>query len=460
MLGNILALGNTAWRNYVVDGVPSSGVNQPLKSDIQAFVAAIGQVLAFDSTAGVLQVGDGALHSAATGAQNIVAVGTRALYSHTTGTYSTAVGYEALYNSIGHANTALGAGAGGSITTATDSVAIGADALRNCETNAALNPITGANNIGVGVHTLGHLTSGVNNIAIGHLALVGGGAYTGFPSALLTGSNNLGMGYLTLGNITGAMSENVALGHSALTSLAAGDQNIAIGPYAGQLVVSGSLNILIGRDVRPPSGTTASNELNIGNLITGTGLTQGGAPSTGTLTINGTLTTAPGDFPFQPKTNTAGGGTLLIGAATDASINISQQTLVSQGTVAAPTAVATGYLLASPLYVKGHDGTDYSEVARIAVYALGTISTGIVPGKMSLQTAGNGGTLAEGLTVDNGQNVATLQGLFTAASTTGRAGLNVPHGTAPTSPTNGDIWTTTAGLFVRVNGATKTVTLT
>lgn len=45
--------------------------------------------------------------------------------------------------------------------------------------------------------------------------------------------------------------------------------------------------------------------------------------------------------------------------------------------------------------------------------------------------------------------------ITTAASTTGGAGLNLPHGTAPTSPTNGDMWSTTGGVYARVNGATK-----
>lgn len=40
------------------------------------------------------------------------------------------------------------------------------------------------------------------------------------------------------------------------------------------------------------------------------------------------------------------------------------------------------------------------------------------------------------------------------ASTTSRASLCLEHGAAPTSPVNGDMWTTTAGLFVRINGAT------
>jgi len=38
-------------------------------------------------------------------------------------------------------------------------------------------------------------------------------------------------------------------------------------------------------------------------------------------------------------------------------------------------------------------------------------------------------------------------------SVTGGASLNIPHGAAPTSPNNGDCWTTTAGLYCRINGA-------
>lgn len=50
---------------------------------------------------------------------------------------------------------------------------------------------------------------------------------------------------------------------------------------------------------------------------------------------------------------------------------------------------------------------------------------------------------------------ATFTGLLlTAASASGSAGLRLPHGAAPTTPTNGDVWTTTAGMYVRVNGAT------
>lgn len=56
-------------------------------------------------------------------------------------------------------------------------------------------------------------------------------------------------------------------------------------------------------------------------------------------------------------------------------------------------------------------------------------------------------------------NVAgdVLQGLLTfPASTTASASLNIPHGAAPSAPVNGDLWTTTGGLFARINGATRT----
>ena len=39
-------------------------------------------------------------------------------------------------------------------------------------------------------------------------------------------------------------------------------------------------------------------------------------------------------------------------------------------------------------------------------------------------------------------------------STSGGSSIRIPHGTAPTAPTNGDIWTTTAGVYARVNGST------
>ena len=44
--------------------------------------------------------------------------------------------------------------------------------------------------------------------------------------------------------------------------------------------------------------------------------------------------------------------------------------------------------------------------------------------------------------------------MTTAASATGGAGFNLPAGTAPTSPADGDVWTTTLGMYAQIAGST------
>ena len=51
-------------------------------------------------------------------------------------------------------------------------------------------------------------------------------------------------------------------------------------------------------------------------------------------------------------------------------------------------------------------------------------------------------------------SVTSTGKLNTAASTAATSGLNLPHGTTPTAPVDGDIWTTTTGIYSRINGAT------
>ena len=50
-------------------------------------------------------------------------------------------------------------------------------------------------------------------------------------------------------------------------------------------------------------------------------------------------------------------------------------------------------------------------------------------------------------------NIAGLLTTTASAAVAG-AGLRLPHGVAPDAPVNGDLWTTSAGLYVRINGAT------
>jgi len=58
-----------------------------------------------------------------------------------------------------------------------------------------------------------------------------------------------------------------------------------------------------------------------------------------------------------------------------------------------------------------------------------------------------------GVAATNGAQTFTGKKTFTA-STTSSAFLNVAPGVAPTSPVDGDIWTTTGSVFARINGTT------
>lgn len=58
------------------------------------------------------------------------------------------------------------------------------------------------------------------------------------------------------------------------------------------------------------------------------------------------------------------------------------------------------------------------------------------------------------------EKVSTTYKLTTAASTTTEAGMNMPNGTAPTVPVDGDMWQDGTDFKIRIGGVTKTVTLT
>jgi hypothetical protein len=84
--------------------------------------------------------------------------------------------------------------------------------------------------------------------------------------------------------------------------------------------------------------------------------------------------------------------------------------------------------------------------------ASGTKTVNIGTGSTAGTTNINIGTNSGGTST---ANVNAL--LISRASTTTQAGLRILPGTAPTSPVNGDVWTDTAGIYARINGATVTM---
>lgn len=73
----------------------------------------------------------------------------------------------------------------------------------------------------------------------------------------------------------------------------------------------------------------------------------------------------------------------------------------------------------------------------------------------TVTTLNIGAAAATAINIGNTAGPITCAGIVVGpATTTSRASFRAPHGTAPSAPTDGDIWTTTAGLYVRINGST------
>lgn len=143
--------------------------------------------------------------------------------------------------------------------------------------------------------------------------------------------------------------------------------------------------------------------------------------STGTLPA--------GRFPALTGDITTSGGTL---ATTLAAVNSNAGTFGSTSSIPVITTNAKGLITA------------------VSTASLGTSAV------KNTGTSGNTVPLLDG--ANTWASAQTFSGkITTAASTSGSAGFNLPHGSAPTAPTDGDIWSTTTSLFSRINGSTKTI---
>ena len=83
----------------------------------------------------------------------------------------------------------------------------------------------------------------------------------------------------------------------------------------------------------------------------------------------------------------------------------------------------------------------------LGVASLTTVN-GLTPTALSTGFSLAGGTTSKTLTVDATVSTSALAPLASPTFT------GLPPGTAPTAPNNGDCWTTTLGLYCRINGAT------
>jgi hypothetical protein len=280
-LSNLVAVGDSALYN---NGTGATG-------DQGKFNTALGSKTLYSNSTGLknTSVGYQALNSNTTGSEN-TAAGFEALKLNVSGLYNTAIGVQALKYNNGYGNTAVGWDALILNSSGQYNVALGIAPLQN---NTG-----GNNNIGIGRDALINNTYASNNISIGDYALftqsynssntayvtnnnaIGNRAlYTNNPTSTVNGINNNAMGYYSLNlNTTGY--GNSAFGHGTLSINSTGYYNTAVGYTALNDLTTGYNNTAIGYNTGPSStypavynttsigngaAVTASNQVRIGN---------------------------------------------------------------------------------------------------------------------------------------------------------------------------------------------------
>jgi hypothetical protein len=213
-----------------------------------------------------------------------------------TGASNTCIGSASGRNITGDYNVALGYLAmetPGKLISGSYNIAIGCQAMFNDNAN-----ITGSNNVAAGTFAMAWVSSGANNVAVGHEA-----GRAAFGADALTGA------------------DNVLLGYRAGYVVKGGSSNVIAGSGAGLALTTGNANIFLGRDAGAAE-TTLSNQFIAGSssypvndIWFGKGKTDA-APTA--YTINGTGgsgTDIPGaDLNISPgrPTGTGAPGSLVL----------------------------------------------------------------------------------------------------------------------------------------------------
>ena len=378
----------------------------------------------------------------------------------------------------------------GAVTTAVSQEVTALTATATTAYGLLVNAITGGTT-NYSIYTNAGLVRFGDAVAID----AGGLAVTGAATAAqmlrvggtLTASGGGGRGVSVNGVLVAVANSDVLYGidiaHAITPGAFTGLEAVALRIGSNSTAMTGSkYGIIVGA----PSGASVNN---IGILVSGGGITvTGNSTITGTLggittltatTLAGTLATAT-----QNSVTTMTGlttiGTLVAGAVPASLVTAGTfgtgnyaisglLTVTDSGnrsasrvngvTIGYASGNLTGTIGSNVAYDNNDSRYEYTAAETGVLLLLGDsgLATFYIAGASSVGSAFTGNI---GWQVDSSGRVgigvaATSTSYLTLpVSTTSVSTLRVPHGAAPTSPVNGDIWTTTAGLYVRINGAT------
>jgi len=425
------------------------------------------QTLKVTTADGNIGIGQTALRANTTGAYS-VAVGAEALLSNTTGGSNTAIGTQALVNNNGGSNVAVGYQTMYSSGASQRSVVIG--------TLSGWNITSSDNNVFVGYNTGRGITTGRANTILG--SVQGLTSTLSNNIILADGDGNIRIRAFDTGNVTinsgtdaGYKLDVAGTGRftNTLSVITTGTTNeVALfkstEPYITIEAAGGSNSASI--FLKP---STSSQNATIQNR-TGGGLEfyTGATPSlSATITaannlVIGTVTAATQKVQI---TSTSGDNHLLVWGSTSPSIRIDNAATGSTQRFVLGLATATNNFItgsvagdicmttqsSSPLLF----GANATEVMRISTSLNLLIGTNIDSGyKLDVQGSGR-------FTGEVGVKITPTSSaiLRIQSGSTSQSQIRLESSTAPTSPSNGDIWFDGSDIKMRIGGVTKTFTL-
>ena len=320
-----------------------------------------------------------------------------------------------------------------------------------------INPGAVSPSIGINIYDI------INGVRGSSMASISKGG-TSFVANTFSANPLSGVGYSIIGS---ALSSSLySSGDTFVSAGPSNESSLQLFDPAGSNAVTAGGNIVINNLA---TGSTANTLIINGDYVTG-GVDVAGMQIYGSKTVGISASDAAGtssstinvDYTDGISLNTTNSAAIVLSPVTDSDdsyINI-------QSGPGAKAAILLGNSssLANDNYIQMYVTDDFGVnsgfnwqttsaggAPGFSIFDNRTTPTGLVYQADYSPTYTTRSLVDKGYTL--GAKTYTGKQTF-LTSGTGAASLNIPHGAAPTTPVNGDVWTTTTGMFARINGAT------
>jgi len=297
--------------------------------------------------------------------------------AHITGSGNTAIGSSSMLEAQGAVgnNTAVGKLSLGNLTLGTENTALGFQAARQLG-------VSEVGNVAVGANALNTFDEGTNgninyNIAIGVEAFIGGNLDTASTNVI----GNIAIGAYALdATSTNAQTGTIAIGHQALTALTSGARNLAIGYQAAEDLTVGDDNIAIGYLALNGMSTDGNADQNIaiGNYVMDVASNTASTRQNVCIGHNsGTLLTGDDN-------------TCIGNASGDTMAAAEQNTIIGSGADTSASTTSNATAIGYGAVTQGNNSVTLGNASVTAVYAASDKGAKVYCGQLELGTTGTG----------------------------------------------------------------------